>query len=330
MPISTDNLGLRPPESADLARDHCALADWLDKRRRLWSDAALAQRHGDWRGWRALIERLPRLQRCGHDLRDGVCIQGERRFGDAERQILMGLHPWRKGPFTVCGLEIDAEWRSDIKWARLAGCLGDMAGQRIIDIGGGNGYYALRLCAQRPSLVLCLEPNGLYWAQHQSLRQYIEGLPLAFLPIALESFDAPVAFDLALSLGLIYHCREPLAHLARLRRLLRDGGRLILESLVIEGRAKGLSLAGGQRYAMMRNVWHLPTCEELLAWLGEAGFGRARIIDVSATTVAEQRRTPWMRFHSLADFLMPGDETKTREGLPAPVRALVEAIAEPL
>ena len=42
-------------------------------------------------------------------------------------------------------------------------------------------------------------------------------------------------------------------------------------------------------------------------------------------TIQEQRRTEWMRFHSLADFLDPENPTLTVEGLPAPRRAIVIA-----
>jgi tRNA (mo5U34)-methyltransferase len=44
---------------------------------------------------------------------------------------------------------------------------------------------------------------------------------------------------------------------------------------------------------------------------------------VTPTTTAEQRSTSWMRFESLADALDPGDPSRTVEGHPAPVRAVV-------
>jgi tRNA (mo5U34)-methyltransferase len=52
-----------------------------------------------------------------------------------------------------------------------------------------------------------------------------------------------------------------------------------------------------------------------------------RLIDVSATTVEEQRSTPWMHFESLADFLDPTDHRRTAEGYPAPCRAILTAKA---
>jgi len=49
------------------------------------------------------------------------------------------------------------------------------------------------------------------------------------------------------------------------------------------------------------------------------------IVDVGQTSVEEQRRTPWMTFHSLAQFLDPDDPGLTIEGLPAPRRAILTA-----
>jgi len=81
----------------------------------------------------------------------------------------------------------------------------------------------------------------------------------------------------------------------------------------------------GERYAKMRNVWFLPSCEALILWLKRCGFKNVRLIDVSQTTVDEQRRTEWMTFNSLQDFLDPDNQDLTCEGMPAPRRAIIIA-----
>jgi tRNA (mo5U34)-methyltransferase len=50
-----------------------------------------------------------------------------------------------------------------------------------------------------------------------------------------------------------------------------------------------------------------------------------RLLDLSPTTTAEQRSTPWMRFESLAEALDPQDPARTVEGHPAPLRAALLA-----
>ena len=32
---------------------------------------------------------------------------------------LLEFHPWRKGPFKFAEVELDSEWRSDLKWNRI-------------------------------------------------------------------------------------------------------------------------------------------------------------------------------------------------------------------
>ena len=64
---------------------------------------------------------------------------------------------------------------------------------------------------------------------------------------------------------------------------------------------------------------------DLKRWLQRTGFRDIKVIDVTATTTAEQRRTEWMTFESLADFLDPADAGRTIEGYPGPVRAMVTA-----
>ncbi len=50
-----------------------------------------------------------------------------------------------------------------------------------------------------------------------------------------------------------------------------------------------------------------------------------RCVDVSVTSVEEQRSTDWMKFQSLPEFLDAQDRSRTVEGLPAPTRAVLLA-----
>ncbi|MDX5151468.1 MAG: DUF1698 domain-containing protein, partial [Acidiferrobacterales bacterium] len=61
------------------------------------------------------------------------------------------------------------------------------------------------------------------------------------------------------------------------------------------------------------------------SWLETAGFEKVKVINESTTNPGEQRRTDWMRFESLADYLDPADPGKTVEGYPAPRRAILTA-----
>ena len=127
-------------------------------------------------------------------------------------------------------------------------------------------------------------------------------------------------------MGVLYHRRSPMDHLLELRETLKSGGQLVLETLVIDGKA-GEVLVPQDRYARMGNVWFLPSCSTLEAWLRKMKFRDIEVIDINTTTTEEQRSTEWMRFHSLSNFLDPEDNSKTIEGYPAPRRAVITALA---
>jgi tRNA (mo5U34)-methyltransferase len=283
--------------------------------------------HGSLPAWLAALEGLPALTPSSMDFSCQVRIgAGEDAPAQARVQLaesLKALMPWRKGPFTVFGLEVDAEWRCDLKWARALPHISTLAGRRVLDVGCGNGYYSLRMLGQDPALVLGLDPYLLYFMQFRMLRRYLPvSLPVHVLPLPLEALPQDAAaFDTVFSMGVLYHRRSPIDHLAALRKALRGGGELVLETLIIEGTEREVLVPPG-RYASMRNVWFLPSADALTGWLERLGFTEVREVDRCRTTPAEQRSTDWMPFRSLADFLDPEDPSRTREGHPAPLRSV--------
>ena len=75
----------------------------------------------------------------------------------------------------------------------------------------------------------------------------------------------------------------------------------------------------------MRNVWLIPSTQMLERLLRRAGFREVDVVDVTRTTPNEQRRTDWMRFESLENFLDADSPQTTVEGYPAPTRAVLIA-----
>jgi tRNA (mo5U34)-methyltransferase len=131
--------------------------------------------------------------------------------------------------------------------------------------------------------------------------------------------------DVVCSMGVLYHRRDHIGHLQQLRQLLRPGGQLVLETLVLPELQASEVLLPDERYARMRNVWAIPGTGVLLHWVAEAGFQDIQLVDVTPTSLEEQRTTDWMKFESLAQALDPQNPGRTLEGYPAPVRAMVIA-----
>jgi tRNA (mo5U34)-methyltransferase len=289
-------------------------------------------RHGDWPAWMQLLGELPKVVPTRLDFaQNAVRIEGDTDCDGATRRsietALRRLHPWRKGPYDIHGIFIDAEWRSDLKWRRLEGAIAPLAGRRVLDVGCGNGYHAWRMLGAGAKSVIGIDPTLLSVVQFLAVRHFAGDWPVAVLPLGIEDVPAETrAFDTVFSMGVLYHRRSPFDHLVELKGCLRPGGELVLETLVVEGEA-GRVLVPEGRYAQMRNVWFVPSPPTLSSWLTRAGFRQARLIDVSPTTTQEQRSTGWMRFQSLADFLDPEDPSRTIEGHPAPRRAIFLAEA---
>lgn len=295
--------------------------DWIAAH---WSSQVAPTRNADLPRWQAAVAALPdarpsRVALSSDTVAIGAATDLHAEQRDAMASALRELHPWRKGPFDFFGLPIDTEWRSDRKWQRVAPHLAPLAGRRVLDVGCGSGYHLWRMRGAGAAFALGIEPALLYLAQFAAAKRYLPDEPVHLVPAKLEALPTGQGtFDTAFSMGVIYHRRDPLAHLAELMATLRPGGELVLETLVIE---QGEVLHPGERYAQMRNVFAIPGPRLLERWLREAGFVDVRIVDMTRTTVAEQRATDWMRFLSLADFLAPGDDSRTVEGYPAPVRA---------
>lgn len=287
-------------------------------------------RHGDWPRWQSILSELPRVTEITRDFNQGaVTLQGEidpRVLSTFEEQ-LRELHPWRKGPFDLFGIYIDTEWRSDLKWDRLAHAISPLHGRTVLDVGCGSGYHCWRMRGAGAARVIGIDPTLLSVIQFQVLRHFLPDEPVDVLPIGIDDVPSGLGvFDTVFSMGILYHRRSPLDHLLELRGLLRSGGELVLETLVIEGQ-EGEVLLPRDRYAQMRNVWFIPSCQSLKTWLLRMGFKNVHLVDVTLTTPKEQRSTDWMRFNSLPDFMDPLDSSKTIEGLPAPRRAIFIAEA---
>jgi len=289
-----------------------------------------SRKFGDWEAWWQAYEELPAVEPSSFDLsQDRIRIGNEKDLSAAKRDqleaTLQKLHPWRKGPFELFGVTIDTEWRSDWKWQRIASHIASLENRRVLDVGCGSGYHLWRMAAQKPRLVLGVDPSPKYLLQFMAIKKYLPHLPVHYLPIRGEDLPANMqAFDTVFSMGVLYHRRSPFDHLLELKDCLKSGGELILETLVIEGSASEV-LVPEDRYAQMRNVWFIPSCDMLSNWLARSGFTNIRVVDVSPTTPDEQRSTEWMRFQSLVDFLDPENPTLTVEGYPAPIRATLIA-----
>jgi len=234
--------------------------------------------------------------------------------------------PWRKGPFEVFGLEIDAEWQSYRKWDRVLPVLPSLQGKVIADIGCNNGYYMFRMAAQQPAAVLGFEPFIQHYFAFKALNSLAGQDNLHIEPFGVEDIGLfPACFDLIFLMGIIYHRISPVEMLRDLKKAIKPGGTLIVESQAIPGE-QPVALFPDKTYAKVPGTYFVPTAPCLINWLSRAGFTGIELFAQHPMSHTEQRQTEWMTFESYSDFLDPANPALTIEGYPAPWRVYAKAI----
>ncbi|VAW60781.1 tRNA (mo5U34)-methyltransferase [hydrothermal vent metagenome] len=308
------------------------LAPWLETLQKQVEQGLCDDLYGKLADWKAVLQQLPDIKASQVNLNENVIsVRPDKALPVSKKNeleaLLKQLMPWRKGPYHIHGVDIDTEWRSDLKWQRLKNAIQPLQGKTVLDVGCGNGYHSWRMLGMGAELVIGIDPSPLFIMQFQAMQHFLGGENIFVLPLGIEAVPGNLrAFDSVFSMGVFYHRRSPMDHLFQLKGCLKPGGELVLETLVIVGDEHQV-LMPKDRYAQMRNVWFIPSSAAMMGWLKRCGFKNIKLVDETPTRLQEQRATDWMTFHSLENFLDPDDTSKTVEGYPAPLRAIFTAEA---
>jgi len=306
------------------------LHEWLAELPRHVYDWRMREQNHGLPEYESCIWKLGKLRTDSFSFTDDyVTVGSGSEVSESFRPFLLDMlwefKPWKKGPFSVFGIKVESEWRSDFKWNRLQGLISPLAGRKVFDAGCGNGYHLFRYLGAGAELAAGCDPSTVSAGQFHLVKSFIrKSVPAYLIPLPLEDFPAVSWFDTVFSMGVIYHRRSPVEHLEILGSLLRSGGELVLETLIVPGDGRTF-LVPKDRYAKMPNIWFIPSIESMRLLLERTGFRVRSVSQGTVTTADEQRRTEWMDYESLDDFLMPGDRTLTVEGYPAPCRAIFVA-----
>lgn len=296
----------------------------------LWHDriaAELARQH-------ALLQKNQldsleeRIQKIVFDCEDFYIKEGSitftGKYPSAEQIPLVDalareLIPWRKGPFRLAELAIDAEWRSDQKWNRLVPDLPDLNGQVVADVGCNNGYYLYRIAAAGAKHIIGFDPTLKYWLQYRLTAKHApENLPIDFSPLGWQFLEAfPQVFDTIFLMGINYHEAEPLNLFHACLNALKPGGLLVCESVVVPG-DEDLEIFPAGKYAGIGGVYSIPTANALVSQLTLCGFRRVKVQHNVLLTAVEQRSAEFSPQSSLEEALRKND-------YPPPNRAAIFA-----
>jgi tRNA (mo5U34)-methyltransferase len=255
-------------------------------------------------------------------------------FSKQLEETAKSMKPWRKGPFQLFDLFIDTEWQSFIKYNKIIKSV-NLKNKIVGDIGANNGYYMLRMSQEpeenRPAEIIGFDPAPLYKTQFEFISMFAKKneTKLSFELLGVEHVEFyEKKFDILFCLGVLYHRSDPIETLKSLKKGLKSGGELILDTLIIDSKSNNLPedycLVPKERYAKMRNVYFVPTVTVLESWSKMAKFRSFELLETVKTTFEEQRKTDWIDGDSLETFLNPEDLTQTVENYPAPLRAYIK------
>jgi tRNA (cmo5U34)-methyltransferase len=135
------------------------------------------------------------------------------------------LKPWKKGPLNLFGLEIDTEWRSDLKWARIQPHLPSLKDKVVCDLGCGNGYFMYRMLEYKPKMVIGIDPNLHALIEFNIFQRFsgVDNLFFEFLRADCLALFSNI-FDVVFCLGVLYHTQDPIGMLQNIWHAMKSGG----------------------------------------------------------------------------------------------------------
>ena len=217
-----------------IAKNH--LSHWLETLPAQIANWQREQQHGLFKQWSNAVEFLPEIKPYRLDLLHSVTAESEEPLSTGQikriETLMRNLMPWRKGPFSLYGVNIETEWRSDWKWDRVLPHLSDLTGRTILDVGCGSGYHMWRMIGAGAHLAVGIDPTQLFLCQFEAVRKLLGNDQRAhLLPLGIEQLPALKAFDTVFSMGVLYHRRSPLEHLWQLKDQLKVVANQIIHML---------------------------------------------------------------------------------------------------
>ena len=286
-------------------------------------------KHGNLEKWKNILHLLPESNACHVDFSGSHIVLGDKAsLAEQDKKklqdLLLNLNPWRKGPFNICDINVDSEWRSDYKWERLKDFIPNIAGKRVADLGCSNGYYGYKLLGLDPELVVGMDKTALFIFQFLATKHFAKQIQkLLILPCSVEEFDSKnMDFNLILSMGVLYHVKNIPCHLDAVKKLIKKNGYLVLET-IISSSEKNINIEQGTTYAGMKNIGTIFSKANLINLLNASGFKNIELVNESFTSTNEQRTTRWMQGKSFKDFTLPNG--RTIEGFPPVCRVIFVA-----
>ncbi|MEB2807128.1 tRNA 5-methoxyuridine(34)/uridine 5-oxyacetic acid(34) synthase CmoB [Campylobacter upsaliensis] len=267
------------------------------------------------------IASLEKLS-CKFKLTQSVEITTDKSQTNLIKELAIALKPWRKGPFKIDDLFIDTEWQSFIKFDILKPFMCNIEDKIVADVGCNNGYYMFKMLEFSPKQIIGFDPSLKYHLQFKLINALAK-TNIKFELLGVEDLpNYAVKFDVIFCLGVIYHRSDPIKTLKDLKKALKLGGIVFLDTMYIESDEE-IALVPQNTYSKIPNIYFVPSIKALKNWCLRAGFKNFEVLATKKTDKEEQRKTAWIDSYSLENFLDPENENLTCEGYEAPKRVYV-------
>jgi len=233
---------------------------WLDPRSDL-SVGRFVAANVDYFGWWAGLDEVARS--------GGPVEHHDRPAGDAY---------WRR--YITGQLELARLSAREV--ARRLRLPGDAS--RLLDIGGGHGWYAAELCRRHPGLAATVVdlPGSARVGREIIAEAGMSGQVSHVEGDALEA-DLGGGYDAALCFNLVHHLREDqvVALFGRVREALRPGGVFaVMDAFAAPSRRPPNAVAFLRMFMYLSSGSAPYTPDQLRGWLDAAGFGVPRRVPV--------------------------------------------------
>jgi tRNA (mo5U34)-methyltransferase len=192
------------------------------------------------------------------------------------------------------------------KFQRFASALPpDLTGKSVLDVGCNAGFYSFEL-ARRGADVLAIDHDPHYlrqahWARERfGLTESVELRHLGVYDLArLEE-----QFDLVLFLGVLYHLRYPMLGLDLVAEKMRQGGRLVLQTMTLPGDERletPADLTLSERHRLLEPGWpvmafveHRMAGDPTNWWLANSAAVEAMLRSSGLRVVAQPGPEMWI------------------------------------
>ena len=103
---------------------------------------------------------------------------------------------------------------------------------------------------------------------------------------------------------------NPIDFLKHCFKLLNKNGIMLLETIIWPSN-QSISFTPPDRYAGMKNIYHIPSRLCLENWVKKIGFKNINCLNITKTSLYEQHQTEWILGHSLNQFLDSKNKNNT-------------------